>query len=249
MKELANMLLLITFCVLIIYGMRRALKRGKQGLKNLPQLAAIEEAIGRATELGRPVHFTIGYDEIMTYNIPGFSMLPYIADLCNKTGAHLIVTTPQSTVLAIFDDILDQVNKAYGKSSNEKDLRFLAGGTSAYTIAAQGLLLREKPAANFLMGLQKVEVLIHCETGQRIGAMQVGGGTGAGNLPFMAAICDYTLIGEEFLAAGAMVSNDVGRLGAITGQDWIKAVILALIIGGGIIVQFGSTYLVSLLKM
>ena len=75
MKEIASMILLITFSIFIAYGMKRAEHRGKQELKHFPQLDAIEEAIGRAAELGRPAHFTVGYDRLMTYNIPGFSML------------------------------------------------------------------------------------------------------------------------------------------------------------------------------
>jgi hypothetical protein len=249
MKEIASMILLATFSAFIFYGMKRAEQRGKQELKHFPQLDAIEEAVGRAAELGRPAHFTIGYDTLMSYNIPGFSMLPHIVRLCNKAGVHLIVTTPQPTVLAIYDDILHQGYQADGRPESEIDLRFLAGSTGAYTIAVQGMMLREKPAANFLMGLSKVETLIHAETGQRVGALQVGGAMGAGNLPFMACVCDYTLVGEEFLAAGALVSNDLPRLGSVTGQDWIKAVVVALVILGGIAAQFGSKYLATILKV
>jgi hypothetical protein len=72
---------------------------------------------------------------------------------------------------------------------------------------------------------------------------------GAGNLPFMACVCDYTLVGEEFLAAGALVSNDLPRLGSVTGQDWVKAVVVALVILGGIAAQFGSKYLATILKV
>ncbi len=175
-------------------------------------------------------------------------MLPHIARLCNNVGAHLIVTTPQPTVLAIYDDILTNEYRMAGRPLSEIDLRFLAGSTGAYTIAVQGMMLRERPAANFLMGLSKVETLIHAETGQRVGALQVAGAMGSGNLPFMACICDYTMIGEEFLAAGAIVSEDMVRLGSITGQDWSKAIILALVVLGGLLAQAGILALTNALK-
>lgn len=243
------MTFLILFFAFILYGMKRAESRGKQDMKRLAQLDAITEGVGRAAELGRPVHFTIGYDRLMSYNIPGFSMLPYIAKLCIEAGAHLIVTTPQPTVFAIYDDILHQVYQAAGRSENEIDLRFLAGTTGAYTIAAQGMMLRERPAAQFLMGVRKVETIIHTETAQRVGCFQVAGAMGEGNLPFMACICDYTMIGEELLAAGAIVSNDLVKLGSITGQDWSKALVLTIIVLGVLMSQLNIDFLVKLLQI
>ena len=41
-------------------------------------------------------------------------------------------------------------------------------------------------------------------------------------LPFFVASCDYTLIGEEFFAASAYLSNDPLQIGSLKGQDYGK---------------------------
>ena len=55
-------------------------------------------------------------------------------------------------------------------------------------------------------------------------------GTGMpSQLPFFVAACDYTLIGEELVAASAYLSREPKLLGSLKGQDMGKAVILVAI--------------------
>ena len=49
---------------------------------------------------------------------------------------------------------------------------------------------------------------------------------------FMVATCDYVIIGEEFYAASAYLSQDQVLKGSLKAQDVVKAVILALIVLG-----------------
>ena len=51
-------------------------------------------------------------------------------------------------------------------------------------------------------------------------------------LPFFVAACDYTLIGEEFFAASAYLSNDPEQLGSLKGQDVGKVIAALLLVLG-----------------
>ena len=93
-------------------------------------------------------------------------------------------------------------------------------------------MVREEPAACIYMGGFYAESLILAETGNHIGAIQVAGTAMPSQLPFFVASCDYTLIGEEFLAASAYLSGDPLQIGSLKGQDWGKFVsVVVLVIG------------------
>ena len=87
-----------------------------------------------------------------------------------------------------------------------------------------------------LDGLKRVlnariaESLVLAETGNSIGAIQVAGTANPAQLPFFVAACDYTLIGEEFFAASAILSGDPDQLGSLKGQDIGKLVAGGLMI-------------------
>ena len=70
------------------------------------------------------------------------------------------------------------------------------------------------------------------ETGNTIGAIQVAGTAMPAQLPFFVAACDYTLIGEEFFAASAYLSEEPDQLGSLKGQDLGKVIVgIGIIIG------------------
>jgi hypothetical protein len=99
-------------------------------------------------------------------------------------------------------------------------------------MATVGLLTRQKVAANFLFGHFYSESLILAETGASIGARQIGGCDAVSQLPFFITTCDYTLIGEELFAAGALISEDPVSRSTIVAHDWFKiAAVLALVSG------------------
>ena len=66
-----------------------------------------------------------------------------------------------------------------------------------------------------------------------IGAIQIAGTGSSSQIPFFVTACDYTLIGEEFLTASAILSNRKDLLGSVRGQDIIK---LFMIVGMLIII-------------
>jgi hypothetical protein len=60
-------------------------------------------------------------------------------------------------------------------------------------------------------------------------------------LPFFVAACDYTLIGEEFFAASAYLSNDPEQLGSLKGQDIGKIIAAGLLVVGCVLATIAVT--------
>jgi len=125
------------------------------------------------------------------------------------------------------------------ESFREASVHYLTADQFAYAAAVNGIMVRDKPAANFLIGWFAAESLLLSETGQSIGAIQIAGTAQVTQLPFFVAACDYTMLGEELFAASAYLSQDPLILGSIKGQDMMKAAILAVIVLGAILATAG----------
>jgi hypothetical protein len=222
-------------------------------LRAIAGLEAIEESVGRATEMGKPVHFTPGLGDIVATNaaetFAAMEILAYVTNLAAKYNAQLVVTIRQPNVFPLAQESVRQGFLAAGKPDmyREDTVRFISNNQDAYTSGVVGFLHREQAAANIMAGLFMGESLLLAEAGAQIGAMQVAITASTTQLPFFVAACDYTIIGEELFASGAYLSNDKVKLGAIAAQDYFKLAVMATIILGTILTTAGSRFVQELL--
>jgi len=107
-----------------------------------------------------------------------------------------------------------------------ENVRYITDDQFGFVAGVDGIMMRDKPAANFYLGTFYAESLILAETGHSIGAIQIAGTAMPSQLPFFIAACDYTLIGEELFAASAYLSREPRLLGSLLGKDWGKVIIL-----------------------
>ena len=114
-------------------------------------------------------------------------------------------------------------------------VRYITSEQFAYVAAINGIILRDRPAANLYLGPFFAESLILAETGFSTGAIQVAGTANVHQLPFLVVACDYTLIGEELYAASAYLSREPKLLSTLKGSDYMKVVIIFLLLIGGAI--------------
>ena len=87
----ALVIMVVTFCCLLFFMITKGRKGKEMKLRKLPAISAIEEAVGAATERGRPVHYTtdtIGLahaDGAQCY--AGLSIMAYTADLAAQRAS------------------------------------------------------------------------------------------------------------------------------------------------------------------
>ncbi len=231
------------------YSMWRA-KSGKRiTIRKIAGLDAMEEAIGRSTEMGRPVHFCPGIGGVGAAEAPqtfaGLALMGYVGHLTAKFDVPMIVTIRQPEVFPMAEETVRQAYLEEGKSDSydATNIRFLSNQQFAYAAALFGILSRERPAANFMMGAFWAEALLLAEVGTEIGALQVTGTASLSQVPFFVASSDYTLIGEELYAAAAYLSQDSMQLGSILGQDLAKAIVAIIMIAGIVSNALGSKYI------
>ncbi|HUU57219.1 MAG TPA: DUF6754 domain-containing protein, partial [bacterium] len=196
---------------------------------------AVEDAIGRATEMGKPILYVTGLGDAS--DIATIAAMTILAKVARKTAEYetpLIVPCYDPIVMMVEKEMVRQAYTEMGKPDafDEDSVFFVTQSQFGYVAAVDGIMLREKPATNFYMGAFFAESLILAETGAETGAIQIAGTDRVTQLPFFITACDYTLMGEELYAATAYLGRDPLFLGSLKGQDYSKAVImLALIIG------------------
>jgi len=231
---------IVLYAALIFVGLIIAMislaRRGKDlYIRPIAGIQAVEEAIGRATEMGRPVLFVPGLSSIQ--DVATLAALNVLARVAEKTAEYdtkLIVPNRDAIVFTVAQEIVREAHSSMGRpdSFDEKNIYFVSDQQFAYAAAVQGTMVREKPATNFLLGMFWAESLLLAETGNTTGAIQIAGTDAVTQLPFFIVACDYTLIGEELYAAGAYMGNDPKLTGSLKGQDLCKAVVILLLIVG-----------------
>jgi len=217
-------------------------RRGKRlFLRKIAGIEAVEEAVGRATEMGRPVLFVPGImdiDEIET--VAALSILGRVAKITAQYETPLMVPVNYPMILAAGQEVVEQSYIQMGKhEAYDKDIvRYVAGEQFAFTASVNGWMLREKPAANIYMGAFFAESLLLAESGNAAGSIQIAGTAQPEQLPFFIASCDYTLMGEELYAASSYLSREPLLLGGLKGQDFVKVLIIVAILIGFVLVIF-----------
>lgn len=228
-------------------------RRGKTlFVRRIPGIDAIEEAVGRATEMGRPVLYVPGIqdiDDIQT--MASLIILESVAKLTAQYDTRIIVPTNYPVVMTLAQEMVKNGYLQAGRPDayDEDSVRYVTTEQFAYVAAVNGIMLRDRPAANLFLGPFFAESLILAETGYSTGAIQVAGTANVHQLPFFVVACDYTLIGEELYAASAYLSKEPRLLSTLKGSDYMKLVVIGLVLLGSVLESAGVTGLTRWLQV
>jgi hypothetical protein len=251
----AHMMLLglIVFVGALMTHYTKRAQRGEEiYIRRIPGIDAIEEGIGRATEMGKPVLYVPGIDDLQDIQtIASMLILGQVSKTVAEYQADLIV----SCCIPIVREVADEVVRAgyyqagHPDAYNAANIRFISSEQFAFCAGTNGIMLREKPATNIYFGRFFAESLILAETGFVNRSIQIAGTAEATQLPFFIAACDYTLIGEELFAVSAYLSKDPRLVSSLKASDIVKAVCVAALIIGTVLATFENTFLIDLFKI
>ncbi|MBI3096843.1 MAG: hypothetical protein HYY93_01150 [Planctomycetes bacterium] len=235
-------LLLTLFLCGGIIGFIIVARRGKElFLRKIPGLAALDEAIGRATEMGKPLYYLTGRlglsdNEKSVSTIAAMIVLGKVAERVATYDCALKVPHTDPVVAGVCQEMTRESYIRAGRpDAFKEDINpYISTDQFSYTAAVTAMISREKPAAIMYFGYYYAESLLLAETGNSVGAIQVGATDADHQLPFFFAACDYTLIGEELYAAAAYVSREPILLGTLRGQDLGKGFLILVAIVGAL---------------
>ncbi|HEX9750074.1 MAG TPA: fibronectin type III domain-containing protein [candidate division Zixibacteria bacterium] len=225
----------------ILYFITQAKSGRELFIRKIAGLEAVDEAVGRATEMGREIFFVPGIEDMNNVQtIAGVTILGRVAKMAATYDAKLDVPVRRSLVMVAGRETVKEAYLDAGRPDAYHDdmVHYLTDDQFGYAAGVDGMVVRRKPATIFYMGAFYAESLILAETGNSIGAIQIAGTAQPAQLPFFVAACDYTLIGEELFAASAYLSKEPRQLGSLKGQDVGKFFILAFAIIGILLATF-----------
>jgi len=242
-ERINALVMMVVFSGVILIYTRWARKGKKLFIRKINGLDEVEDAVGRATEMGKPVLFIPGLQEIDEIEtIAAISILGRVAKITARYDTPLLVPVRYPMVMAAGQEVVEQAYIEEGKADayNKDIVRYVAGEQFAYTATVNGIMMRDRPATNIFMGAFFAESLLLAETGNAAGSIQIAGTAQPSQLPFFIAACDYTLMGEELYAASAYLSREPLLLGGLKGQDWMKILLVISILVGVALLSFGA---------
>ena len=215
----------IISCFTIEYFIKKAKNGQSIYMRPIPAMQAMEEAVGRSTEMGTSVLYVpgiSGLDYIDT--ISGIIILGHVAGMTAEYEADLHVPCCVPIVMEAARESCKEAYLKKGRPDLYKDsmVHYVTDDQFAYAAGVNGIMMREKPAAIFYQGKFYAESLLLAETGSSIGSIQIAGTGSSSQIPFFVTACDYVLIGEEFYAASAYLAGSPEMIGSIKGQDYVK---------------------------
>jgi len=226
--------------------------QGKTGrelyVRPIAGLSAIDDAIGRATEMGKPILYSSGVGEMSRVaTIASMNILGSIAPKIAEYNSKFIFPNWDPVVTTVAQEV---VKEGYYKAGHPEafdpdNIYFVTQSQFGYVAAVDGVMVRERPATNLLLGTFEAESLILAETGNSIGAIQIAGTDSSIQLAFFIVACDYVLIGEELFAASGYITKDPMVLGSLKGTDYSKLIIILFVVLGSILGTFGVDTLVN----
>jgi hypothetical protein len=237
------MVFVVVYFLLVLYYMSLAQSGRKPFVRRLAGIDAIEEAIGRATEMGRPVLYVPGIqdiDDIQT--VAGLVILESVARLTAKYETPIRVPVAYPIPFTIAQEMVKSgyLNAGRPEAYDPDAVQFVSPEQFAFVAKITGIMLRDRPAAHIFMGSFYAESLMLAETGFSTGAIQVAGTANVAQLPFFVVACDYTLIGEELYAASAYLSGEPRLVGGLKGADMLKVLVIAVILVGCVLETMGN---------
>jgi hypothetical protein len=227
----------LVFCLVFLVLTVKFINMAKKGIdlyvRPLAGIEAIDEAIGRATEMGKPILYVLGIGtagDIAT--IASFTVLGRVARKVAEYQTSMIVPCCDPVVMTIAQETVKTGYADAGRPDayNEDSVYYVTSQQFPFVAAVNGTIIREKPATNIYLGYFAAESLLLAETGVLAGSIQIAGTDQVSQLPFFVVACDYTLLGEELYAASAYLGREPLLLGTLKAQDYLKAIVLVCIV-------------------
>jgi hypothetical protein len=242
---------ILLFVAFLLFNIARA-KGASLFIRPIAGLQALDEAIGRATEMGRPVLYIPGISDMSEVGtFAAITIFHRVARKAAEVACGIDAPCADPVVAAVMDESARTAYREAGRPDAYRadTVHYVSATQFAYVAGVNGYMLRDRPAAVIYMGSFYAESLLLAETGNSTGAIQIAGTDKVTQLPFFICACDYTLLGEELYAASAYIGREPVQMATIVAQDWAKAVAAAVVLAALLLLLTGHHELQALLQV
>ncbi len=234
---------ILIFSLMFILLLFMARSNPKLYIRKISGLDAIDEAVGRTAEMGKPIIYTTGIGSVDNLSIlAGLTVLKHVTKKASLYEVPVLMPNNDPLTLAAAREVVKEAYLESGRPDlyRENDVFFLTSEQFGFASGISGMMQRLKPGAVFMMGYFYAESLILAENAYVSGAISTAGTTSIDQLPFFIASCDHTLIGDELYAASAYISRNPIEVASIKTGDWFKALSVIVILLGSILATLSN---------
>jgi hypothetical protein len=252
------MMTVLTIIFVPIYLTQNKKLKPQDKLLRLSCLDAIDETIGRAAEMGRPIMYGLGAYAYLRQGdaattMAGLDILSYVAKKAARSETPLVSCTGQSESFASMIDVIEEAYKSEGRADlfDAKNCYWWSDAWTQYYIGVTGLLFDTQPATVIFAGNVSWEAAQLSVDVHEMGAILIcgTGRIGSGNQALMAAGSDYHIIVEELFAASAYLSRDPIECSMIMAQDYNKLLEIGFILLGIVLTSVGVPWITDFLSL
>ncbi len=164
----------ILLCLFLIYAIIQS-RKGNAYIRPIAGLESIEEAVGRATEMGRPIMFVPGWGTLGDPDtVASMLILGQVAKKAAEFDVRLISPHCDYMVLPLAQEIIHNAYNEVGRPDafNSNDIFFISYDQFPYCAGINGITVRERVATIFYIGYFNAGCC--CQgTGNQTGAFRI----------------------------------------------------------------------------
>jgi hypothetical protein len=215
---------------------------------NLRPIAAfdfIRHVVIEAAESGHGMHLSVGTGSVgstaSAETLAGVNAARVVAGRAATAGVPFVMTTASPVALPLLQSAGEQAYAAAGAAEDYRasSVRFAGDDRTAYAVTATDVLQHEDITTSVMIGALGDETLFIGERAAANGIMQITGTASTRALPYAVVTANHTLVGEEIYAAGAYLSGRPVQQASLLTQDWLRVVVVAIIILGVVVKTLG----------
>jgi hypothetical protein len=239
--ELAGLLFVFIFLILILAFVLIGRRRPFLKLREIPAFSRLTRAVGLSVEDGTRLHLSLGARGLTgpesAAAFVGLSILQRVADITSASDNPPIATAGEGALAILAQDTLRSTYQEIGKSDLFNPMAARLTGLTPFSYAAGTLpvIFDEQVSSNLLAGSFADEVALITGASERISGFSLGGTDNLSGQAILYGTAQEPLIGEELYAGSAYVETGPVQTASLHAQDVLRYLIIAVIIGGAVL--------------
>ena len=129
-NKINNLILMLVLCGSVLFFIEWAKRNPNLFIRKLAGLEALDEAVGRATEMGKPIMYTTGYHDMdRVSTIASVNILEHVAKKVAEYDTRMIIPCKWSVAMTVCQEVVKEAYTNAGRpdSYNANDIYYVAG--------------------------------------------------------------------------------------------------------------------------
>lgn len=232
------------FLILMLIFALRAARQEQREFRELSAFSRLIQGIGQAVEMGKRVHVSIGWGNILGPRSPiafaGLSLLDRITHSTIFSDRPPVATAGEGSLAILAQDTMRGIAYERGGEFEATAGRMVGLTPWSYAAGALAVVHEEDVEANVLVGSFASEIGLVIEAGVREGSFNLAGTDDLSGQAVSFAAAQEPLIGEEAFAGGAYLDLGNMHIASLKVQDLFRWLLIAIILIGTIVKVAGT---------